>query len=408
MNKTSNNKSILIDSYDYGLPDDRIAKYPLAERDQSKLLVYRSGEIVEDIFKKAVSYLPENALLVYNNTKVIQARLLFHKTTGAQIEIFCLEPVDPSDYALSLGAMQTCTWKCLVGNLKKWKQGILTKTVDVSGEICILSANILSSEGNTHHIRFSWEHEHISFAEILDKAGELPIPPYLHRKTEESDKTSYQTIYSKIKGSVAAPTAGLHFTDKVLESLKIKNIVTVELTLHVGAGTFQPVKTADIADHQMHTEVISVQKSTIEQLLRHSGNIIAVGTTSVRTLESLYYIGVKMLNNNIADKTVIHVGQWEPYEQKTDISTETALKAIINYLNFHQQSVLHAQTQIIIKPGYEFRVIRGMFTNFHQPKSTLLLLVSAFTGENWKTIYDYALQHNFRFLSYGDSSLLLK
>lgn len=408
VNKTPNNKSILIDSYDYGLPDERIAKYPLKERDQSRLLVYRSGKIAEDVFVNAVNHLPEKALLVYNNTKVIQARLLFQKITGAQIEIFCLEPVDPSDYALSLGAMQSCTWKCLVGNLKKWKEGTLVKMVDINGDYSALSATILSSEGNTHHIRFSWENEHLSFAEILDKAGELPIPPYLHRKTEESDKTSYQTIYSKIKGSVAAPTAGLHFTKQVLESLKTKDIVTEELTLHVGAGTFQPVKTADIADHQMHTEVISVQKSTIVQLLRHAGNIIAVGTTSVRTLESLYYIGVKMLNDNIKFETPIHVDQWEPYEQSTDISTETALAAIINYLNFHQQSVLHAQTQIIIKPGYEFRVIRGMFTNFHQPKSTLLLLVSAFTGENWKTIYDYALQHDFRFLSYGDSSLLLK
>lgn len=408
VNKNSDNKSILIDSYDYGLPDDRIAKYPLKERDQSKLLVYRSGEIIEDVFNNAVHHLPENALLVYNNTRVIQARLLFHKTTGAQIEVFCLEPVDPADYALSLGAMNTCTWKCLVGNLKKWKPGTLTKCIEINGSHCNLSASILSSEGNTHHICFSWDNEHISFAEILDKAGELPIPPYLHRKTEESDKTSYQTIYSKIKGSVAAPTAGLHFTKQVLESLKIKNIQTEELTLHVGAGTFQPVKTADIADHQMHTEVISVHKSTIQQLLHHAGIIIAVGTTSVRTLESLYYIGVKILKNNIADKTVIHVGQWEPYEQETDISTEAALQAIIKYLNFHELNVLHAQTQIIIKPGYEFRVIRGMFTNFHQPKSTLLLLVSAFTGEKWKTIYDYALQHNFRFLSYGDSSLLLK
>jgi S-adenosylmethionine:tRNA ribosyltransferase-isomerase len=404
----SDNKSILIDSYDYGLPDDRIAKYPLNDRDQSKLLVYRTGEIGEDIFINAANHLPENALLVYNNTRVIQARLLFHKTTGAQIEIFCLEPTEPADYALSLGAMHTCTWKCLVGNLKKWKQGNLEKLVDASGSQCTLSASLIATEGNTHHICFSWDNEHISFAEILDKAGELPIPPYLHRKTEENDKTSYQTIYSKIKGSVAAPTAGLHFTQQVLESLKSKNIVTEELTLHVGAGTFQPVKTADIADHQMHTEVISVQKRTILQLLQHAGNIIAVGTTSVRTLESLYYIGVKILNNNISDKNVIHVEQWEPYEKKTDISTEAALEAIINYLNFHQQQVLHAQTQIIIKPGYQFRVIEGMFTNFHQPKSTLLLLVSAFTGERWKTIYDYALQHNFRFLSYGDSSLLLK
>lgn len=408
VNKDFNSNPILIDDYDYALPDERIAKYPLKERDQSKLLVYRNGEISEDIFLNAVSHLPEHALLVYNNTKVIHARLLFQKSTGAQIEVFCLEPLAPSDYALSLGSTEGCSWKCMVGNLKKWKQGNLIRNISINGQSCQITASLIESAGNTHQIRFEWDNTLISFAEILDNAGELPIPPYLHRKTEESDKTTYQTIYSKIKGSVAAPTAGLHFTNQVLDSLKQKNIQTGELTLHVGAGTFQPVKAADIADHEMHAEVISVKKETIEKLLLHAGNVIAVGTTSVRTLESLYFIGIQILNDKVAPDKLIRVEQWEPYQQKTDISTEMALRAILNYLNNHQLTVLHAQTQIIIHPGYVFRVIRGMFTNFHQPRSTLLLLVSAFTGENWKKIYDYALSHNFRFLSYGDSSLLLK
>ena len=408
VNKDFNSNPILIDDYDYALPDERIAKYPLKERDQSKLLVYRDGQISEDIFLNAVSHLPENALLVYNNTKVIHARLLFQKSTGAQIEVFCLEPLTPSDYALSLGSTDGCSWKCMVGNLKKWKQGNLIRNISINGQSCQITASLIESAGNTHQIRFEWDNTLISFAEILDNAGELPIPPYLHRKTEESDKTTYQTIYSKIKGSVAAPTAGLHFTNQVLDSLKQKNIQTGELTLHVGAGTFQPVKAADIADHEMHAEVISVKKETIEKLLLHAGNVIAVGTTSVRTLESLYFIGIQILNDKVAPDKLIRVEQWEPYQQKTDISTEMALRAILNYLNNHQLTVLHAQTQIIIHPGYVFRVIRGMFTNFHQPRSTLLLLVSAFTGENWKKIYDYALSHDFRFLSYGDSSLLLK
>lgn len=392
----------------------------------SKLLVCRNGKISQDVFLNAVNHLPEDALLVYNNTKVIHARLLFQKTTGARIEVFCLEPLSPSDYALSLGSTGNCTWKCMIGNLKKWKHGSLTKSITINVNAFELSASVISSEGNTHHILFSWDsthisenrhisdntditkNTHISFAEILDHAGELPIPPYLHRETEESDKTTYQTIYSKIKGSVAAPTAGLHFTKRVLESLKQKHIQTEELTLHVGAGTFQPVKAANIADHQMHAEVISVRKETIEKLLQHAGNVIAVGTTSVRTLESLYFIGLQLLNDKISPDKTIRVEQWEPYQQKTDISTEKALQAILNYLNINRLEVLHAQTQIIIQPGYEFRVIRGMFTNFHQPRSTLLLLVSAFTGENWKQIYEFALEHDFRFLSYGDSSLLLK
>lgn len=408
MNNISNIPSILIDEYDYSLPDERIAKYPLKERDTSKLLLYKNGIISEDIFYNAVNHLPENSLLVYNNTKVIHARLIFQKSTGAFIEIFCLEPLSPSDYALSLSSVNECVWLCLVGNLKKWKHGCLNKSISIDGIEIILEANIIVSEGNTHQIKFKWNNNNISFAEILDTVGELPIPPYLHRKAEESDNTTYQTVYSKTQGSVAAPTAGLHFTENVLNSLNAKNINIEELTLHVGAGTFQPVKSKNIIDHQMHTEVIAVRKSTIENLINNIGNIIAVGTTSVRTLESLYYIGVKIINNALTSDGKIHIDQWEPYNQTTDISSDIALSAIIDYLSRNNLDVLHAQTQIIIQPGYKFRIIKGMFTNFHQPRSTLLLLVSAFTGNDWKKIYEYALSNDFRFLSYGDSSLLLK
>jgi len=344
--------------------------------------------------------------LVYNNTRVIQARLIFHKETGARIEVFCLEPLIPSDYAQSLGATTGCTWKCMVGNVKKWREGFLCKTFEVDGKTCTLKAELLDTDDNTHTIHFTWNDQDIHFAGILEKAGELPIPPYLHRKTEESDLTTYQTVYSRIKGSVAAPTAGLHFTPEVFESLKSKNIETEELTLHVGAGTFQPVKTATIEEHHMHTEVISVQLSTIEHLIRKTGNIIAVGTTSVRTLESLYYIGLKIhLDPSTKD---LHIPQWMPYESEEILSTKDALQEIINYLKKNNLTTLHANTQILIKPGYTFHVVDGMITNFHQPKSTLLLLVSAFVNGKWTDIYDYALANNFRFLSYGDSSLLLR
>lgn len=406
MPSSQNNSPILIDDFDYNLPDERIAKYPLQERDRSKLLIYRDAEISEDIFLNAVNHLPEKALLVYNNTRVIHARLMFQKITGAQIEVFCLEPVSPADYALSLGANHSCIWKCMIGNRKKWKEEILAKTIFVGGNSCNVTAQLLSSDGNTYHVEFCWDNAQVCFADILDKAGELPIPPYLHRKTEESDKTSYQTVYSKIDGSVAAPTAGLHFTKQVLESLKEKQIETEELTLHVGAGTFQPVKTADIADHQMHAEVISVQKTTIQQLIDYSNRIIAVGTTSVRTLESLYYIGVRLLEGETDD--ALHIGQWEPYEREYNIDVTDALKAIVKFLDENGRSSIHAHTSIMIRPGFQFRLICGMFTNFHQPKSTLLLLISALTGKDWKRIYDYAMTHDFRFLSYGDSSLLMK
>jgi len=406
VNQPKESHPIFIDSFDYPLPDERIAKFPLPHRDASKLLIYKNASITESVFSKLADYIPHDSLLVYNNTRVIQARLIFHKETGARIEVFCLEPLIPSDYAQSLGATTGCTWKCMVGNVKKWREGFLCKTFEVDGKTCTLKAELLDTDDNTHTIHFTWNDQDIHFAGILEKAGELPIPPYLHRKTEESDLTTYQTVYSRIKGSVAAPTAGLHFTPEVFESLKSKNIETEELTLHVGAGTFQPVKTATIEEHHMHTEVISVQLSTIEHLIRKTGNIIAVGTTSVRTLESLYYIGLKIhLDPSTKD---LHIPQWMPYETEGTLSTTDALQEIINYLKKNNLTTLHANTQILIKPGYTFHVVDGMITNFHQPKSTLLLLVSAFVNGKWTDIYDYALANNFRFLSYGDSSLLLR
>ena len=405
MNNHINKQAILIDEYDYSLPDERIAKFPLSRRDASKLLVYKNDTIIESTFSNIADFLPEKCLLVYNNTRVIQARLVFHKETGARIEVFCLEPLTPADYAQSLGSTTECVWKCMVGNLKKWKDGLLSKQFEIEGTNCIFNAEFLETKGNTHSIHFSWDNSDIHFADILEKAGELPIPPYLHRKTEESDLTNYQTVYSKIKGSVAAPTAGLHFTTEVFKSLETKNIKTEELTLHVGAGTFQPVKTKTINDHHMHTEVISVHKSTIEHLLQKLGNIIAVGTTSVRTLESLYYIGLKLHKN--PSTCYFHISQWTPYEISDEIPVEKALQNILDYLIENNLATLHAETQIMIKPGYQFRLVNGMITNFHQPKSTLLLLVSAFVDGGWKEIYDYALKNDFRFLSYGDSSLLM-
>lgn len=417
MNEHTNNEPLLIETYNYDLPDKRIAKYPLAERDSSKLLVYKNGEISESVFSNISEILPDNCLLVCNNTRVIHARIVFHKSTGARIEVFCLEPIGPSDYVLSLSSTTGCEWICLVGNLKKWKEGKLTQPVEMGGETVLFSAEKISTEGNTHRIRFSWDNDRVAFSEILESIGELPIPPYLNRDTEESDEETYQTVYSRIEGSVAAPTAGLHFTDAVFASLKKKNIKVEELTLHVGAGTFQPVKTDDVSEHVMHTETIIVPLKTIKHIRKKSGNIIAVGTTSVRTLESLYYVGSSLSlrdfplkgENGAQEPVVLKVGQWEPYTlPENPISANEALQNIIDYLEENGLDTLHAETQILIKPGFQFRIINGMITNFHQPKSTLLLLVSAFVGDNWKNIYNFALENNFRFLSYGDSSVLME
>jgi S-adenosylmethionine:tRNA ribosyltransferase-isomerase len=413
----------------------------LAKRDQSKLLIYRDGKVSEDTFCHVGEYLTSDSLLIYNNTRVIQARLEFHKKVvqevrsfgvtseplnsevaqGARIEIFCLEPLEPHDYQLSLGSTEGCTWKCMIGNAKKWKSGALSLPVQLpSGETIILFAEKGEQTGNTFAVHFWWNTpasnlsplaSHLSFAEILDAVGELPIPPYLNRKTEESDKTTYQTVYSRIKGSVAAPTAGLHFTDKVLDDLRGRGVKTAEVTLHVGAGTFQPVKVADANQHTMHTEIIAVPKDTIQTIIDNLGHVVAVGTTSMRTLESLYFIGTQLYtlhSTPYAQDHILTVAQFEPYEKKYTLSTKEALQAIVDYLNTTGQDILHAETQIMIKPGYVFRVVNQLITNFHQPKSTLLLLVSAFVGGDWHTIYDYALAHDFRFLSYGDSSILFR
>ncbi len=405
---TNHQSPIYIAEYNYDLPDERIAKYPLAERDQSKLLVYRNGQVSEDRFFRVGDYIAPHSLLIYNNTRVIQARLEFHKPTGARIEVFCLEPLAPHDYQLSLGSTTGCTWKCIVGNVKKWHDEALELKIKNEKLKIILRAYKEQVLGNTFAVRFEWNEENVSFAEILDAAGELPIPPYLNRKTEESDKRTYQTVYSRIKGSVAAPTAGLHFTEQVLDDLRQRGIETDEVTLHVGAGTFLPVKTADANEHTMHTEIIAVPRSTIAHIQAQLGHVVAVGTTSMRTLESLYFIGCQLVESQKSKVESIHVGQFEPYEKALTLSEYDALQAILDFLDATGQTTLHAETQIMIKPGYAFHIVDQLITNFHQPQSTLLLLVSAFVGGDWKTIYDYALRHDFRFLSYGDSSILTR
>ena len=403
-------KHIRISEFNYPLPDERIAKFPLPVRDQSKLLLYRHGEVTEDIFTSLPDYLPANSLMIFNNTKVIQARLHFHKETGALIEVFCLEPVQPNDYALNFQQTEHAAWLCMIGNLKKWKEGALKREITVKGKPLTLTAERGACHGTSHWVDFRWNNPEITFADILEVFGELPIPPYLNRETQESDKETYQTVYSKIKGSVAAPTAGLHFTPRVLDALREKGVALEELTLHVGAGTFKPVKSEEIEGHEMHTEYISVNRSTLEKLVAHEGKAIAVGTTSERTLECLYHIGVTLLHNPNATEEDLHVKQWQPYETALETAATPAvdaLQAIIAYLDRHHMETLHSSTQIIIAPGYEYRIVKAMVTNFHQPQSTLLLLVSAFLHGDWRKIYDYALAHDFRFLSYGDSSLLI-
>ena len=493
-------KHIQIRDYDYPLPGERIAKFPLPERDASKLLVYDRGQISETQFRSLPGLLPEGALMVFNNTRVIQARLHFRKKTpsvsplkgeedpsqpplrgeerksfkedsgnlkalplreglgesaglGALIEVFLLEPALPAEYQENFASRGSCSWYCLVGNLKKWKEGKLTREFKVQNSKFKITAERKGTHGTSQEIRFEWRMDpplpslkgrekvshsrgdlegSLSFAEVIDAVGELPIPPYLGRRTQESDKTTYQTVYSKIKGSVAAPTAGLHFTPKVLADIDARGIEREEVTLHVGAGTFRPVKSEDIGGHEMHAEHIAVRRRTIERLLAHGGEAIAVGTTSVRTLESLYYLGVQVATplptspegeeasassaiyspplggagGGVAG-SVLHVPQWMPYEYDNSLPTTEALEALLRYMDGRGEEVLHATTQIIIAPGYRYHIVRRMITNFHQPQSTLLLLVSAFIGEDWHRVYDYALAHDFRFLSYGDSSMLM-
>ena len=398
-------KQIQIRDYDYPLPDERIAKFPLSERDSSKLLVCDGGRISHTQFRSLPSLLPEGALMVFNNTRVIQARLHFRKgeaQDGALIEVFLLEPATPVEYQENFLQRGSCSWYCLVGNLKKWKEGKLCRTIAVGEKQMTLSAERIGTHGTSQEIRFSWD-EGFTWAEVIDAVGELPIPPYLNRKTQESDKTTYQTVYSKIKGSVAAPTAGLHFTQQVLADIDARGIEREEVTLHVGAGTFRPVKSEDIGGHDMHTEHVAVGRQTIERLLAHGSEAIAVGTTSVRTLESLYYMGVLASQG----KEDLHVPQWMPYEYDNRLTATEALAALLHYLDERNEEILHSSTQIIIAPGYKYHIVRRIITNFHQPQSTLLLLVGAFIGDKWHDVYDYALAHDFRFLSYGDSSLLI-
>lgn len=417
-------KHIRIDDYNYDLPDDRIAKFPLKERDHSKLLIYNKGVLSDDIFYNLPQYLPKGALMVFNNTRVIQARMHFRKETGALIEVFLMEPAEPADYEQMFQSTVKCSWLCMIGNLKKWKEGTLKRDFQIKGQNLTLCATMDRSKtteksgGTNYWVDFEWDNPQINFADILDAVGELPIPPYLNRETEESDKVTYQTVYSKIKGSVAAPTAGLHFTDKVLADLDAHGIVRDEVTLHVGAGTFKPVKTEEIEGHKMHSEYIVVHRHTFEHLLEHDCKAIAVGTTSVRTLESLYYIGVKILKNPNATEEELHVEQWEPYDLPHDeeglvildgkaVSVRETIQAILDYLNRDNLEALHTSTQIIIAPGYIYKIVKMLVTNFHQPKSTLLLLVSAFLKGDWRKVYDYTLSHGFRFLSYGDANLLM-
>jgi S-adenosylmethionine:tRNA ribosyltransferase-isomerase len=395
---------IATSEFNYELPDERIAKFPLSERNKSKLLIYKNNVISDDHFTQLTDYIPENSLLVFNNTKVIHARIEFNKSTGARIEIFCLEPHLPAEYAISFAQTNKCQWKCMVGNLKKWKSETLIKEFNYKSKSVTLQAKLIEQEHNSQIIDFEWTGD-LSFAEIIEFCGEIPIPPYLNRKPEESDSIRYQTVYSKIDGSVAAPTAGLHFTNNEFNQLTEKGINTDYLTLHVGAGTFKPLQSETLGTHQMHTEHFQVSLKLIQNLIKHYPNIIAVGTTSVRTLESLYIIGNSI--NKQSNFNYLTVNQWDAYDNIFQTDTLFALKTIESYMKNKEVEFINASTSIMIAPGYKFKIISGIITNFHQPKSTLLALVSALVGSSWKEIYSYALKNDFRFLSYGDSSLLL-
>jgi S-adenosylmethionine:tRNA ribosyltransferase-isomerase len=399
---------ININDYNYDLPDNRIARHPAERRDGSKLLIYNgnSGSISEDRFHNIIEYLPEGSLLVFNDTMVIRARLLFTKETGAAIEVFCLEPMMPAEYQQSFSTTGKVEWKCIIGNLKKWKNGQLVSNFVNNGSEYRLKAEKIEPVGEAWQIRFTWEPGDLTFAEVIECAGHIPLPPYLGRDDEEDDYDRYQTVYASVKGSVAAPTAGLHFTDEILEKIKKSGRNTEKITLHVGAGTFKPVKSLDIAGHEMHCEHYYIKYATLENLIRNSGRIIAVGTTSVRCLESLYWTGIRIMDgrNSVLNP---ETSQWEYAGFEKDVSMADAFEAILAYMKRNRMDQIRASTRIMILPGYCFRVVNGIITNFHQPKSTLLLLISAWCGDNWKKIYSYALEHEFRFLSYGDSSILL-
>ncbi len=401
-----NPRELDIQEFDYPLPESHIALHPLAQRDKCRLLLRRrNGELEEHLFSDLTELLTPDTLLIANNTRVINARLRFNKpVSGAKIEIFCLEPESPADYERSFASTDSCSWICFVGNSKRWKSGLLTLNLIIDGKAVELSAERISKEGNASVVRFSWDDTSVTFSKIIQAAGEIPIPPYLNRETEQSDSQDYQTVYSRIEGSVAAPTAGLHFTPELFESLKKKGIECEELTLHVGAGTFAPVKSETVGEHEMHSEFISVGKDLIEKLANGDANVVAVGTTSVRTLESLYHLGCMCSEGKNPDE----VPQWYPYSPShPDLTVEESMKNILNYLESKMLNKLVASTRIIIAPGYTYRIVKGMITNFHQPKSTLLLLVSAFTGGDWRKMYDFAVNNGYRFLSYGDAQLLL-
>ena len=405
----SNVQNINIAEYDYPLPDERIAKYPLAERDASKLLVLKNNKIGEDHFRNIGDYLPEKSVLVFNETKVVRARLQFVKESGAAIEVFCLEPITGNgDYQLAFSAGSPVEWHCLVGNSRRWKDGFLTMPLNIKGKDVVLKAERIEKTDAYSLIRFSWEPANISFAEVLEAAGEIPLPPYLHREAEPSDRERYQTVFAKYEGSVAAPTASLHLTKPLIAKLKEQGHTIEEVTLHVGAGTFRPVATDTIGEHEMHSESIIVKKQCIENLRDNIGRtIIPVGTTSMRTIESVYWIGVMLLEQGFEERN-LHVNQWFPYQDREKLpSAKESLEAILKYLEMHHLDALHATTALMIAPSCPIMITKALITNFHQPKSTLLLLVSALIGDKWKEAYKFALEHDFRFLSYGDSCLFI-
>lgn len=406
-------KELKIADFTYHLPESKIAQHPLKERDKSKLLIYKNGQITETVFNKLPSLLNENDCLIFNDTKVVHARILFQKESGARIEIMCLEPFNPSDAAICFKQTETCQWAALVGNNKKWKEGLLSKTFEINGEQITLIAERVKQHLDSYLIKFTWNGGH-TFADIIYYAGLLPLPPYMDREADEEDENRYQTVYAKFEGSVAAPTAGLHFTQQVFEKLTQKKVKTDFVTLHVGAGTFKPVKAEVMVDHQMHEEHVIIEKTLVQNLfncIENKNRIIVVGTTSLRTIESLYWFGIKLFNNKSDWKNInkMEIGQWEPYEtEHKPTSNAQVLKTVLDWMEFKKVSQIHGTTQIMIAPPYEIKLASAIITNFHQPESTLLLLVSAFIGEDWSDVYYYALNNNFRFLSYGDSSILFR
>jgi S-adenosylmethionine:tRNA ribosyltransferase-isomerase len=393
-------------AYEYDLPQERIAQYPATERDLSQLLIFKDDKISKDIFRNIDHYLPKDSLLVFNNSSVIRARIIFRKETGAVIEVLCLEPLNPVDYELSFSSCGPVVWKCIIGNLKKWKKGILKMPYLYKGSEYELTATKVGPEGDAWRVSFEWGATGISFGEVIDLAGKLPLPPYIERDAGPDDLNRYQTVYSRFKGSVAAPTAGLHFTSRTIQRLKEAGMETAEITLHVGAGTFKPIKSKNISDHEMHSEHFLVTRETIEKLLRYHDRIIPVGTTSARTLESLYWLGTKLRIDPQVIKNELILGQWDAYESATSLTVQDALGTVLRLMKENNLSILRASTSLMIIPGYRFRMMNAIITNFHQPGSTLLLLVSAFVGEKWKEIYHYAIDNHFRFLSYGDCSFI--